>query len=402
MPARRTYRAPARNGCFECRNRRIKCPQEHPQCSHCTSDNIICQYLSSSTSLVWPRVKSRSTTPTIPPSRTASPSHVNPRIFTEYRVVMDTVMPKTPVGELNIQDLELMMQWCTTTYRSVSRNSLVEGIWQGVVPREAMRHPFLMHGILALSALHLAFSSPPGPTKDDYIRTAQTHQSQAVAGLSKVTGSLDRSNCNAAFALSSIMVVFSFALPITAARTATPPAGVLDELFEIFRFTRGSVDVQGEIIESVADGEFSPLLEYDNSQPKMPDTSRLAIMSLSRMNATLAGRDAAHEKDTYDTTIRYLGYSLDKLARGGETMIIAFQWIFQIPPRYLDLLRARQQFALVILAHYAVIIHSLRGHWWMGEWGARLIREIGQHLGADWRDSISWVVDATGCYVPPI
>lgn len=24
MPARRTYRAPARNGCFECRNRRIK------------------------------------------------------------------------------------------------------------------------------------------------------------------------------------------------------------------------------------------------------------------------------------------------------------------------------------------------------------------------------------------
>ncbi|PYH99912.1 Zn(II)2Cys6 transcription factor [Aspergillus ellipticus CBS 707.79] len=380
----------------------MQCPQEHPQCSHCTSDNILCQYLSSSTSLVWPRVKSRSTTPTIPPSRTASPSHVNPRIFAEYRVVMDPVAPKTPVGELNIQDLELMMQWCTTTYRSVSRNCSVEGIWQGIVPREAMRHPFLMHGILALSALHLAFSSPPGSTRDDYIRTAQTHQSQAVAGLSKATGSLDRSNCNAAFALSSIMVVFSFALPITATHTTSPHAGALDELFEIFRFTRGSVDVQGEIIDWVADGEFSPLLEYDNSQPKMPDTSRLAIMSLSRMNATLAGRDAAHEKDTYDTTIRYLGYSLDKLARGGETMIIAFQWIFQIPPRYLDLLRERQPFALVILAHYAVIIHSLRGHWWMGEWGARLIREIGQHLGADWRDSISWVVDATGCYVPPV
>ncbi|OOF95860.1 hypothetical protein ASPCADRAFT_207194 [Aspergillus carbonarius ITEM 5010] len=398
MPARRTYRAPARNGCFECRNRRIKCPNEHPQCSHCTSDNIICQYLSSSTSLVWPRVKSRSTTPTIPPSRTASPAHLNPRVFAEYRVVMDPVAPPSPAGELNIQDLELMMQWCTTTYRSVSRNSSVEGIWQGVVPREAMRHPFLMHGILALSALDLGFNSPPGPPKDYYTRTAQTHQSRAVTGLSKVAGKLDRSNCNAAFALSSIMVVFSFAFP----RTTDKRGDALGELLEIFRFTRGSVDVQGGIIEWVAAGEFSPLLEYDNSQPTMPDTSRLAIMSLSRLNTNLASDDPAHEKDTYDTTIRYLSYSLDKLARGGETMIIAFQWIFQIPPRYMELLRERQPFALAILAHYAVIIHSLRGHWWMGEWGARLIREIGQLLGADWRDSISWVVDATGCYIPPV
>ncbi|BCR95789.1 uncharacterized protein AKAW2_20729S [Aspergillus luchuensis] len=398
MPARRTYRAPARNGCFECRNRRIKCPNEHPQCSHCTSDNIICQYIPSSTSLVWPRVKSRSTTPTLPPSRTASPSHVNPRIFAEYCVVMDPVAPSTPTGELNIQDLELMMQWCTTTYRSVSRNTSVEGIWQGVVPREAMRHPFLMHGILALSALDLGFNCPSGPPKDYYIRTAQAHQSRAVTGLSKIAGRLDQSNCNAAFALSSIMVVFSFALP----RTTNKLGDVLNELLNIFRFTRGSVDVQGGIINWVADGEFSPLLECDTSQPTMPDTSRLAIMSLTRMNADLASRDPAHDKDTYDTTIRYLSYSLDKLARGGETMIIAFQWIFQIPPRYLDLLQQRQPFALAILAHYAVIIHSLRGHWWMGEWGARLIREIGQRLGADWKDSISWVVDATGCYIPPV
>ena len=77
-----------------------------------------------------------------------------------------------------------MMQWCTTTYRSVSRNSTVEGIWQGVVPREAMRHPFLMHGILALSALHLASStsSTTGASKEEYLRTAKSHQQQAVAG----------------------------------------------------------------------------------------------------------------------------------------------------------------------------------------------------------------------------
>ncbi|PYI20896.1 Zn(II)2Cys6 transcription factor [Aspergillus violaceofuscus CBS 115571] len=407
MPARRSYRAPSRNGCYGCRNRQIKCPKEHPQCSHCTSDNIICQYISSSSSLVWPRVKSRSTTPTIPPARTTtSQSQPNTRIYAQYRLVMDhSISPcPPPGGELNIQDLELMMQWCTTTYRSVSRNSTVEGIWQGVVPREAMRHPFLMHGILALSALHLASatSSNTGASKEDYLRTAKSHQQQAVAGLAKVADHLDRSNCNAAFALSSIMVVFAFAFQGNPIPTVNTQSNALDALMDIFQFTRGSIDVQGEIIEWVADGEFSALLEYDNSQPKMPDTSRLAIMSLSRRNTNLAIKDPTHEKDVYDATINHLGFSLDKLARGGETMIIAFQWIFRIPSRYVELVRERKPFALAILAHYAVIIHSLRGHWWIGEWGTRLIRDIGQHLDAGWRESISWVIDATGCYIPPV
>ncbi|PYH49917.1 uncharacterized protein BP01DRAFT_370534 [Aspergillus saccharolyticus JOP 1030-1] len=331
------------------------------------------------------------------------------RIYAQYRLVMDhPISPCSPPGELNIKDLELMMQWCTTTYLSVSRNSTVEGIWQGVVPREAMRHPFLMHGILALSALHLA-SSPSstttnsGTTKEDYMRTAKSHQQQAVAGLAKVAEHLDRSNCNAAFALSSIMVVFAFAFQGNpSSTTTTRQSNALDALMDIFQFTRGSIDVQGDIINWVADGEFSPLLDYDNSQPKMPDTSRLAIMSLSRRNMDLANKDPKHEKDVYDATIQQLGFSLDKLARGGETMIIAFQWMFRIPPRYVELVRERQPFALAILAHYAVIIHSLRAHWWIGEWGTRLIRDIGLHLDTSWRESISWVIDATGCYIPPV
>ncbi|KKK13260.1 hypothetical protein AOCH_007479 [Aspergillus ochraceoroseus] len=312
---------------------------------------------------------------------------------------MDSPTARPPARELNIQDLELMMQWCTTTYRSVSRNSTVECIWQAVVPREAMRHPFLMHGILALSALHLAVTDN-ADIKDHYIRTSKDHRNQALLGLTKVSGKSKPSHCNATFTLSNILMIFSFALPEI--MEPSPNRCVLDELHQVFQSTRESIDMLVNIIDSVGNGELRPLLQHDTSHPRMPDTSRLAIMSLARLNANLARQDAHHEKDLYDATIKQLGYSLDKVSQGGETMIVAFQWIFHVPSQYIELFRQREPFALVILAHYAVIIHSLRGHWWMGEWGARLIQEIGQCLDTNWRNSLSWVLDATGCYIPPV
>lgn len=150
----------------------------------------------------------------------------------------------------------------------------------------------------------------------------------------------------------------------------------------------------------VARSELRPLVECDASCPRMPHTSGLAIMALQRINATLATQSTRHETDVFERTIGSLSRSLDKLARGGELMITAFEWIFQIPPRFIDLLRARHPFSLAIVAPYAVIIHLLRRHWWVGDWGERMIQAVGRHLDAEWRKSISWVLDATGCYIP--
>ncbi|KAL4797389.1 hypothetical protein BDV19DRAFT_44728 [Aspergillus venezuelensis] len=399
MPSRRTHRTSARHGCSECRGRRIKCGKEQPQCSYCTTRNQGCDYLPPTSSLPWPKIKSRSSTPSLPPSTKSSPTVVDPAFTAQYKDFMEPPISRSPVQELNIQDLELMMQWCTTTYRSVSRNNTVEGIWQAVVPREAMRHPFLMHGLLALSALHLAVSSDD-EMRDQYIKTSKAHQKQAMLGLDKISGKLKQHHSNAAFTLSNIMMIFSFALPEISGRT--PGQSSIDDLYDVFTSTRKSGDVLSNIADWVGDGELKPLLQNEKATPKMPDTSRLAIMSLTQLNANLDRQDPHHNKALFDTTIKHLSSALDKVSRGGEAMIVAFQWIFQVPEKYLELLQRRDSLALVILAHYAVILHFLRRHWWMDEWGIRVIREIGQHLDADWRNRITWVLDATSCYIPPV
>ncbi|KAE8388276.1 hypothetical protein BDV23DRAFT_159398 [Aspergillus alliaceus] len=383
MPALRNQQMPSRSGRCECMCRRIGNSKERPHF------DIISQYMCS-------RVKAHIST--LPHSE-ISPSVASHCLAFQPAGRMEAINSCPSPKELNFEELELMVQWCTTTHRSIAHSDAAECIWHAVIPREAMHHPFLMHGILALSALHLAFTSSGG-MKERYLMTALSHRSQARVGLTKVQDNLNESNTNAVFALFNILIVFAFALPLTMEplKDQTP----LDELCEVFRLTKTWAGTITALIERVGDGEMKQLVEYDDSPPRMPDTSRVAIMALCRMNATLTRQNPKHEHDIYSAAIKHLGDSLDKLARGGEFMIIAFQWILQFPPRFVDLLREREPFALIILAHFAVILHSLRGHWWMGEWAARLISQISQQLGSESKQSIGWVLDATGCYIPPL
>ncbi|RHZ72378.1 hypothetical protein CDV55_108012 [Aspergillus turcosus] len=311
---------------------------------------------------------------------------------------MSPTGPNGAKDNLNVHDLELMMQWCTKTYRSISHNSNVESIWQTVIPREATQHPALMHSILALSALHLA-SSTGGSMHERYMKTAKSHRDLALLGFKETSKNPDQSNCDAAFALCSLMTISSLAFPLIAEQSQANTA--LDDLCQAFQVARNSMNVLAQITDQVSGGELKPLLGKDESGPKMPDTSRLAIMSLSMTNSRLASRNPNHEREMFEATIRQLGESLEQLAQGREASIVAFQWMYHIPQRFIDLLHERHPFALVILAHYAVVLHFMRSHWWMGEWGARVIQQIGRLLDSQWRQSINWVLDATGCYIAP-
>jgi hypothetical protein len=104
------------------------------------------------------------------------------------------------------------MQWCNSTYQVLTRNERTDPVWRLRVPEEALSHPFLMHGILALSAVHIA------RTRDDhrrptYLNTAVAHQNQALTSFRGLLNDINDSNTKAMFALSSVVVVYAFGFP---------------------------------------------------------------------------------------------------------------------------------------------------------------------------------------------
>lgn len=64
-------------------------------------------------------------------------------------------------GSFGIHGLELMHKYSTETFQSLSVSDSETQIWRITVPRLALKHEYLMNGILALASMHIATSLEP-------------------------------------------------------------------------------------------------------------------------------------------------------------------------------------------------------------------------------------------------
>ena len=294
------------------------------------------------------------------------------------------------VPDLNIRDLELMLHWCTSTYTALSRDDTTREIWKEVIPEEAVKHPFLMHGMLALSALHIARLSSD-KRRAEYMAIAVGHQNRALALFRPLLRDVNASNCNATFALSSIVTVFAFAFTQPSGPMGTLAA--VDDLCQVFLLARGMQHILNASLSWVMDGKLRPLLTLEDHNSGLPDDARLALQRLGDLNDAMSASDQHHERDVYGKTISLLEDVLDRLYNNPKKPNIAVMFAIKIPERYIGLLREHKPMALVVLAHYSVILHHLRQHWWFEGWSVRVLGAIWSNMNAEWRSSISWAMD---------
>jgi hypothetical protein len=66
-------------------------------------------------------------------------------------------------------------------------------------------------------------------------------------------------------------------------------------------------------------------------------------------------------------------------------------WPICLSEGFVDLLKQSDPMALAILAHYSVILqHTGNMHWYLSGWGERVIKDIGDRMDTDWRETIKW------------
>jgi hypothetical protein len=107
----------------------------------------------------------------------------------------------TSLPALNLTDLELLHNYTTSTAFTLHTDPALKVLWRINVAQLGFQNDFVMRGILALSALHLARFRPE--RRDFYMSQALT---QHQAGLRMTTGllaSITKENCSAVGNLSS-------------------------------------------------------------------------------------------------------------------------------------------------------------------------------------------------------
>ena len=301
--------------------------------------------------------------------------------------------PAVPVPVINFRDLELMVQWCTSTYLGLSRDERTRHIWQAIVPREAGAHPFLMHGLLAFSALHLARSSQ-GDVADTYLAVCVAHQNQALALFRPLIEDINATNANAMFALSGLITAFGFGFPqVSSPRVTLTP---VDDFVRVMILARGMQDVLNAAMNWVRDGDLGYLLHLDDYEPGLPPDAAQAMKQLRQRNAACSGQD---ELEVYIHTIDQLEIMMERLHGGCPRPSLAVLWSVKVPGKYIVLLGKHDPMALLILAHFCVVLHGLTTYWWLKGWGSTMLASIWASLEPAWRESMHWAMAVTGTNV---
>lgn len=285
-----------------------------------------------------------------------------------------------------------MHHYITVTCSTLSDQAILQQIWRVVIPKEALSYNFLMHGLLALSARHLVCTQPS--ERHLYTGLAMMHQNLALTSFRPVLDKITPRNCNALFAFSTLVVVFAFAFPQSpgAAQARAP----IEETMEIFVLLRDITAIVRPAWDWIEQGSLGPLIRCRTVEPQasVPQDVENALDRLEEHNKATSVVEGI--RATYASTIQNLRIAFEKTSLNPGDRELALAWPIIVEAPYLTLLKMQQPMALIILAHYGVILHGMNDHWWSKGWGIRVIKAVSGRLDAVWQPSVSWAMEKVG------
>lgn len=196
MPSRQ-FHGKTRHGCKTCKARKVRCGQEKPTCANCSRLSRDCAYAD--------------TIGTSPSSgSTLNPAALSPTKLAPSQSPQSA--SSTPDPTLSyIFGLELMHHYTAFTSLSEDHDPKHQPIWQVSIPRLAFANPFLLHGIMAIAALHRR-SGSPASEQETLLDAARYHQEVALSIYIPLLNDITPENCHALFAFSQVIAIVSYSI----------------------------------------------------------------------------------------------------------------------------------------------------------------------------------------------
>ena len=169
---------------------------------------------------VFPPSKTNTSTPTSEPVPTArvspEPSTPDSQPSQTSGSIQASVIPQFTPGAyvdpaVNFQHLELLHHFVTSTCLTFTDDQAILDVWKGPVIRIGLAFPFLMHEVLAISALHLAYCKPEHAPR--YYTISTELQSQALKSFNSSHLVIDASSCAAVLMFTPLLALHVLADP---------------------------------------------------------------------------------------------------------------------------------------------------------------------------------------------
>lgn len=272
-------------------------------------------------------------------------------------------------------------------------------MWRIVGPKEAIHHPFLMHEILAYSALHMAWSQPD--QRKSYHSLGIHHQDLAIRALRKILPSMTAENAGVLFATSALVTLSVFGSKALDAQMpeSNPRPSTIDDLLDIFALIQGVDCILSWAYPIVGHGPFGPALRTSlTGNPEQPVLKDIYdyIPSFTAILATKSMDEAARTE--MDAAIEAVKTALEfSMApyRDNRELRFMFLWPIKLSSNFLSMLRQRHPAALVCMGIYALLMRVAEPiYWFMEGWSERVVAAILEAIEPSWVDAMQWSLQA--------
>ncbi|KAH6606732.1 zn2-c6 fungal-type dna-binding domain [Trichoderma cornu-damae] len=474
VKTRRSHRK-SRNGCSECKRRHIRCDERRPACTNCTIAERACSFPSrqpqaqiaplphSPADSHLSRKSQHSPSscepdhpgpwPVCPPDLSStSPESVlgagrgrfvpaaatGPPTLPSFTESFTNTAYQPPVPPASLFTAEHLMLFHHVS-DAMSDCILARGQIK-VVLDVAIRHlvdaPYLIDQLLALSALHVAFTTKPGENPlpgavVSFRHQATELQTRALSSFTRIAAMVpadDTATCVPRFLFASLLSNQVLAETLLQHQQPQPLPyhhdvmgvhgggsgggggavsfhGFIERMVECIHLHRGILAHIRPTWDYLMQSELYPLLRITHD-------ANITAVTLS------SGTECAFLRQMIEAAASssplYGGASPPRLDQAGadacRSAIGSLQWAFDmhralpaqdvphapsafivtVEAEYVDVLRTLLPEALVILAYLGVLIHRCRRFWTFGTAGANLIRAIAGYLGSHWHEPLAW------------
>jgi hypothetical protein len=346
---------------------------------------------------------------------------MTPATHLQQTSLSTSISPAPPPAKvLDLLDLELIHQYCTRTYITISSRLSTHAIWRDAVFREGLRHEFVLRGIMALAALHKASSHPVYSDEyRKYANAAQVHQQAALQEYSPLTSSPTADNAVALFSLSMLLTVSMFAIERLPhdMKSEGSHFSLADAKSDIFlplasptrNFIGVIVTMRGILVvirqtNQYLTGDIAEMLKYPQKEqlpehgPEVSAVYEHLVEAASQYRPLENRTNMLSEelsKLLYDQVIRLRNITRCRNVVEWDNHIFSF--LVAAPPEYIDCIKQGDAMALIILAHWAACFRCMDHHWWAVGWGEQLVVDVSELIDmSSWSQVMEWPLRQCG------
>lgn len=276
-------------------------------------------------------------------------------------------------------------------------------MWQEKVPRLAFIHHHVLHMLLAMSALHLARIEPD--RSEQLNQLADRHATTGIRQATEMLPRMSKDNCSGLYISACLACCFSFAQKPGPRNLLVVADGCEVSWLNLLRGVRLIIETYG--LEAVFSGVLAPFpppalaADGKDSEPNEPILEFIPWEEPLRKIEDMISSTSGPKQGIYTHAYHTLRWCFEETYGTAATpkpiitgrFEIVMVWLYKLEDGFVECLQEKHPPALILLAHYAVLLQTLQYCWFMEGWGTHLYHGVVGILGRSYEEWLQWPRD---------